>query len=301
MRLKPHETAGRMTPVQVPFRLVDVFADRPLSGNQLCVVPSPVEGLTEQTMQAVACEIGFSETTFVQDAGADRYFMRIFTPTLELPFAGHPTLGTAYVLANEGRIDSSAVQVVAGGEFPVTVDLSEGFARMQQLPPRFGPVLTDRSAVAEAVGLDAADLHSDLQPQVVSTGLPHLVVAVSGSEAVVAARPDESGLLALLDQTGAGGYYVFALEGDRAKARMFAAGVGVDEDPATGSAAGPLGAYLADRGALASGRLTISQGAEIGRPSTLVVEVERDGPTWRITVGGGVFVVGRGWFELELR
>src|SRR5437762_2534034 len=164
MQLKPHETAGRMAGVQVPFRLVDVFADRPLSGNQLCVVPGPVDGLTEQTMQAVAREIVFSETTFVTEAGGDRYSMRIFTPTTELPFAGHPTLGTAYVLASEGRIDSSAVQVVAGGEFPVTVDLAGGFACMQQLSPQFGPVLTDRSAVAAAVGLDAADLHSDLQP-----------------------------------------------------------------------------------------------------------------------------------------
>jgi trans-2,3-dihydro-3-hydroxyanthranilate isomerase len=162
-------------------------------------------------------------------------------------------------------------------------------------------VLTDRAATAAAVGLAADDLHADLQPQVVSTGLPHLVVAVSGAQTVAAARPDEPKLLALLDQTGAGGYYVFALEGDRAKARMFAAGVGVDEDPATGSAAGPLGAYLADRGAISSSRLTISQGVEIGRPSTLVVDVERDGPTWRITVGGGVFVVGQGRFDLDLR
>ena len=94
--------------MEIPFRLVDVFTDRALAGNQLCVVPEPVESLDTLLMQAIAREIGFSETTFVSEAAGDRYAMRIFTPGTELPFAGHPTLGTAFVLASEGRISSSA-------------------------------------------------------------------------------------------------------------------------------------------------------------------------------------------------
>src|SRR5207249_4240897 len=100
----------------------------------------------------------------------------------------------------------------------------------------------------------------------------------------------------LLDEVGADGFYLFALDGDRARARMFAPGV---EDPATGSAAGPLGAYLASKGLLSSGSLTISQGVELGRPSTLIVNVAVEDDGWTVTVGGGVFVVGRGWFEFE--
>jgi trans-2,3-dihydro-3-hydroxyanthranilate isomerase len=109
--------------VEIPFRIVDVFCERPLEGNQLCVVPDPV-GLDGATMQALAREIGFSETTFVTEASHDRYGMRIFTPGQELPFAGHPTIGTAFVLAAEGRITPPATQVVEAGEYPVSVDVA---------------------------------------------------------------------------------------------------------------------------------------------------------------------------------
>jgi len=111
--------------MDVPFRIVDVFTERPLAGNQLCVVPEPVE-LDDATMQALALEIGFSETTFVTEYGADCYAMRIFTPDQELPFAGHPTLGTAFVMVSEGRVTSPVVQVVQAGEIPVEVDVRRG-------------------------------------------------------------------------------------------------------------------------------------------------------------------------------
>src|SRR3954468_9890395 len=109
--------------MELSFRLVDVFTDRPLAGNQLCVVPDAPSGINASLMQAVAREIGFSETTYVSEAGGDRYAMRIFTPGLELPFAGHPTLGTAFVLVSEGRVTSPATQVVPAGEYAVEVDL----------------------------------------------------------------------------------------------------------------------------------------------------------------------------------
>jgi len=276
-----------------------VFAQRPLAGNQLCVVPEVLD-LPAQIMHALAREIGFSETTFVTDAGGDRYSMRIFTPGTELPFAGHPTLGTAFVMVSESRVSTPVIQSVAAGEFVVDVDVPSGFARMRQLAPVFGEERGDRrAAVAAAVRLDPGDLHPDLAPQVVSTGIEHFIVPCRDLGAVVRAQPDAAALSHLLQDVGAGGFYLFSMEGeDRATARMFAPDVGVTEDPATGSAAGPLGAYLAERGLLSSGDLTISQGAEVGRPSTLVVEVERDGETWRVLVGGGVFVVGYGRFDL---
>src|SRR5947208_9401793 len=124
--------------MRLGFRLVDVFAKRPLQGNQLCVVPEETS-MTDARMLAVAKEIGFSETTFVTSAGGDRYSMRIFTPGGELPFAGHPTLGTAFVLVSEGRITSPATQHVAAGEFAMEVDGAAGTARMRQRDPEFDP------------------------------------------------------------------------------------------------------------------------------------------------------------------
>ena len=144
--------------MRIPFRIVDVFTDRPLAGNQLCVIPDPVD-LQDDQMQAIAAEIGFSETTFVTSVGTARYGLRIFTPTGEMPFAGHPTLGTAFVMVSEGRVTSPVTQVVAAGEFALTVDVHAGTARIRQLSPRFGEPFDDaqRRALAEAVGLEDGD------------------------------------------------------------------------------------------------------------------------------------------------
>ena len=286
--------------MRVPFRLVDVFADRPLAGNQLCVVPDPGD-MDEATMMALAAEIGFSETTFVTAASGSRYSMRIFTPTHELPFAGHPTLGTAYVLAHDGRITTPAIQTVAAGEFSVEVSLDERFAAVQQLPPVFEKEVEDLRLVAEAAGLSPRDLHPEWKPQVVGTGLPYLIVPTLSESAVRYAVRNESVIGHLLNAVDASGYYLFAVgeTPGTAKARMFDHDLGIQEDAATGSAAGPLGAYLAARGAGGlPGQLAISQGEELGRPSTLHVRAEADGDSFRVTVGGGVYLVGEGAFEL---
>src|SRR4029450_13202554 len=148
--------AGTIAAMRIPFRLVDVFTDRPLAGNQLCVIPDPVE-LDDDSMQAIAAEIGFSETTFVTAAEGHRYSMRIFTPGKELPFAGHPTLGTAFVLAAEGYVQSPVTQSSPGGEMRVEVDVGAGFARMRQFPPRFGPFLDDRERGARAAMLTGGE------------------------------------------------------------------------------------------------------------------------------------------------
>jgi trans-2,3-dihydro-3-hydroxyanthranilate isomerase len=284
--------------VKVPFRLVDVFTPRPLAGNQLCVVPEPA-GLDDALMQALAQEIGFSETTFVTEAAGDRYAMRIFTPDAELPFAGHPTLGTAFVLVSEGRVASPTTQVVAAGEVPVEVDAGSGFAWMTQLPPTFGPPFEDRELVARAAGLAVEDLHPDLPVRTVSTGLPPLLAPVGDLETLLRARIDQPVVAELCERSGGEELYLFAIHEGGVTARFFGPTPAIVEDPATGSAAGPLGAYLAERGVAGMpGSVTILQGAQVGRPSELHVEVSPLGDSWRVRVGGGVHLVGEGTFRL---
>src|SRR6187455_3249726 len=133
--------------MHVPFRLVDVFAEAPFGGNQLCVVPEVPLGLDDETMQALALEIGFSETTFVTAVRPDGYDVRIFTPEDELPFAGHPTLGTAFVLARAGMTGSDLVQRCGAGDVPVRADVDAGRATMRQLPPTMGEEFPDREAI----------------------------------------------------------------------------------------------------------------------------------------------------------
>ncbi|HEV8622150.1 MAG TPA: PhzF family phenazine biosynthesis protein [Actinomycetota bacterium] len=283
---------------EVPFRLVDVFCERPLAGNQLCVVPEP-GSLDDAAMQSLAREIGFSETTFVTAYDDDRFSMRIFTPDAELPFAGHPTLGTAFVMVAEGRVRSPLTQVVAAGEFPVEVDLDRGFATMHQLPPTFGPEIDDLAEVAAGGGLTPADLHPDLPPRLVSTGLPHLLVPVRDEATLRRATRNDEALRALWKHHGPDCIYLFALTDQGATARLFDAGLGIGEDPATGSAAGPLGAYLAARGVGGMpGKLAIRQGDQVGRPSVLHVEVEPEGDSWSVRVSGGVVIVGGGSFRI---
>jgi len=284
--------------MRVPFRLVDVFCERPLAGNQLCVVPEPVD-IDDAMMQALAKEIGFSETTFVTEASGDRYAMRIFTPGQELPFAGHPTLGTAFVMVSEGRVTSPVTQVVKAGEMPVEVDTQGGFARMCQLPPIFGPPFEDRAAVAAAAGLTEDDLRPDLPIEAVSTGLPPLIVPVRDLGTLRRARRNGELVGEVVKRSGGEELYLFAETDDGVTARMFDWELGVGEDPATGSAAGPLGAYLAKHGlAGMPGTVQVRQGEQVGRPSVLEVEVEPDGDSWTITVGGGVAIVGCGEFEI---
>jgi trans-2,3-dihydro-3-hydroxyanthranilate isomerase len=284
--------------VNVPFRLVDVFTSRPLSGNQLCVVPEPID-VDEETMRALAKEIGFSETTFVTEAAGDRYAMRIFTPGQELPFAGHPTLGTAFVLVSEGRVTTPATQVIAAGEIPVEVEVEANTAWMTQLPAEFGPIFPDRDLIASAIGLTTAELDPGRPVQTVSTGLPTTIVPVRDLETIRRARRNEHLVGEAVAASGGRDLYLFAPTAEGVTARMFDSEFGIGEDPATGSAAGPLGAYLAEYGDLReTASISIRQGEHVERPSELHVEVDREGDAWRVRVGGGVHVVGRGAFEL---
>jgi trans-2,3-dihydro-3-hydroxyanthranilate isomerase len=274
---------------------LDVFAERPLTGNALAVVDR-ADDVGDEAMLAFAKEMDLSETTFVQSADADGadYRNRIFTVATELPFAGHPSLGTAVAVARwRGLDEASFVQQTGAGLQPIEVrSEGEGWrAEMVQNEPEFGTEL-DPEPLMHAAGLNPAEAHQDLAPQVVSTGLPTAVVPLSEPDSLERVQVDYAAIDAALEgvEPRAGEtpnfYLVWAdLDAGEARARMFATVVPGGEDPATGAAAGPLGAYLAERAGLE--RVRIRQGEEMGRPSVLEVEIV-DG---RPRVGGGVIPV----------
>jgi trans-2,3-dihydro-3-hydroxyanthranilate isomerase len=269
---------------------LDVFAEGPLAGNGLAVVDDADE-VSDETMLALAKETGLSETTFVQSTdteGAD-YRNRIWDQHEELPFAGHPSLGTAVAVARWRGLDqASFVQETGAGLQPIEVAKENGSwrASMLQNEAEFGPEL-ERDAVMAAVGLRAEDAHPDLPPQVVSTGMPHVMAPVADHGALGRALPDYSAIYELAEPLGSIVIYLAWCELDRGdvRARSFTRTVEMGEDPATGSAAGPLGAYLFER--TGCERLSIRQGEEMGRPSLLEVEMV-DG---RPRVAGGVIPV----------
>jgi trans-2,3-dihydro-3-hydroxyanthranilate isomerase len=274
---------------------VDVFSDAPLSGNQLAVVHD-ADGIPDDVQGAFAQETNLSETTFVQrptQDGAD-YRNRIWMPRRELPFAGHPSLGTAVAVALvRGEDEASYVQQTPAGLQRLDVRRSGnvGYASVLQEPAVFGDVL-DPARVLATVGLDAALAIGDAVPfQMVSTGFDHLMAPISDPEALAGLRVDAGALVALLDEVGSGVVYLAALDGERAHVRGFFAQDGmIREDPGTGSAAGPLMAHLHARRGLR--RLTVTQGVEMRRPCRIDCSVEGD----RVRVGGDVVVV----FEAQI-
>lgn len=286
--------------MRVRFRIVDVFTESPFAGNQLCVVPDAPAELTGEQMQTLAREIGFSETTFATVTGPDAYRMRIFTPLAELPFAGHPTLGTAFTLVAEGRVAPRVRQTTAAGEIPLEIDVDVGDGWMRQFTPEFGPEFADRELVARAAGLSIGQLHPDLPAQTISTGLPPLLVPVRDDEALRAAVRDDAASAEAVRLAGAECLYLFAIRGDGdVRARMFDVAFSIGEDPATGSAAGPLGAYLAAQGlAGMPGVCVVAQGEQVGRPSFIRLDVRPDGDAWEVRVGGGVRIVAEGSFDV---
>ena len=286
--------------MDVGFRLVDAFAKAPFEGNRLCVVPETPAGLTTEQMAMIALEINFAETTFVTESRPEGYRMRIFTPDSELPFAGHPTIGTAFTLASEGRTSVTPIQTTTIGDVPVEVDLARGFVWMTQRPPEIGREFDDRSLVAEASGLVPDELAPSLPMQVISTGLGPLIVPVRDETALRRAERIESACRRATERSGGECLYLFAVRGDGdVMARMFDATLGVGEDPATGGAVGPLGVYLASRGlAGMPGDAVVAQGELVGRPSFLHLDVREEAGEWTVRVGGGVRIVGEGSFRL---
>jgi len=274
------------------FAIVDVFTDRPLAGNQLAVFID-ARAIDAATMQALALEVGFSETTFVlppESGGHAR--VRIFNPLHEMAFAGHPVLGTAFVLGASLQLGAIVLETGAG---LVEVALERDdtgrivFGRMVQPVPAVRPVERAEELLA-AVGAPRSELPVELY----DNGATHIFVTLESEDAVAALPRPDAAAIASFAVTGVN---VVAGSGDRWKARMFWPS---GEDPATGSAAGPLACHLARHEVVEWGtEIVISQGAEVGRPSTLYARADgRDGEILRVTCGGRAVVVARGEFRL---
>jgi len=272
-----------------PYVIVDVFTDTPLEGNPLAVF-TDARDVPSERMQQIAREMNLSETVFVLPAEDDADArIRIFTPSSELPFAGHPTLGAALVLGEPTRKDTIRLETGAG-VIPVELEREDGqivSGRMRQPVPSWAPYERADELLA-ALGVDS----SQLPVEAYRNGPRHVYVALETEQAVAALAPDLGALAGLPDL----GVNCFAGSGTRWKTRMFAPAYGVAEDPATGSAAGPLAVHLARHGRIPFGQeIEIRQGAEIGRPSTLYARVEGEGDQIdKVEVAGSAVVVARG-------
>lgn len=310
-----HPPQPKQAPMAHRFLLVDVFSDRPFGGNQLAVFPD-ARSLDESLLQPIARELCLTETVFVypsthRDCAAR---IRIFTPDAEVPFAGHPVVGTAFVLDREGMLPQGCDELclqLEGGKVPVLLQRGERGnvrqATMVQQRPVFLGEFARPDAVAAALGLHPDDLAiTGLPCEVVSTGLPFHIVPVGTLEAMgrISLQPDK---LAVIEKLlGFRDLFVFSFEtvdeSAHVHCRMFAPGFGIPEDPATGSASGALGAYLVKNRVLPAReehRITSEQGLEMGRPSRLEIEVDvAGGKITDVRVGGAAVIIGEGRLEL---
>lgn len=292
---------------KLPFHLVDVFTERMFGGNQLAVYTDG-RGVSDAEMQQIAREMNLSETTFVlppADAAND-FRVRIFTTTSELPMAGHPTVGTAFILKRAGLIAGASTKFEEGvGVIPVALHPS-GLIEMTQLLPKYGPVFEDRATVAEMLSILPEEITEGLPIEVISCGVPFLFVPLRSLDALRRVRPR----LDVWDRALAGfvaqEVFVFTREvehaGSTTHGRMFAPSLGIVEDPATGGASGPLGCYLIRHGLVPRGsrvEVLSEQGFEIGRPSYIHITVDmRADQITSVRVGGRCHWVGEGHIEL---
>ena len=304
-------SAGEATRRRFSFHTADVFTTVPLAGNPLAVFPD-AKGLTAAEMQAIAGEMGLSETVFVFPPGDSRNTrkVRIFTPRMELPFAGHPTLGTAHVLVATARIpaagDSLTLTLEEGvGPVRIYLRVRDGVPIFAQLEvaslPEPGPPPPDVAIAARLLSLEPSDLaHPPRHAETWSAGLPFLFVELQGRESLKRARLNHEVWTRHVADSGTPHVYLFTLAGASGcdvQARMFAPAMGIDEDPATGAAVSALAGLLAARDPRATAALkwTVRQGLEMGRPSTLHVEADKkDGELTAVRVGGESVLVSEG-------
>jgi trans-2,3-dihydro-3-hydroxyanthranilate isomerase len=287
------------------FYIADVFAEKKYAGNQLAVIRN-AKGLSDQEMQQIAREMNFSETTFIlsdekQDNG---YNVRIFTPEREVPFAGHPTIGTAFVIQKE--IEKEQVKHIIlnlkVGQIMVSMNYNgaqSDILWMRQIQPTFGWVL-DISTMSQVLNIKEYEFDDRYPIQEVSTGLPFIIVPIKNLETIKKTKLAVDKYFNLLDHTQSKAMLLFSPEtyqkGNDLNVRVFADYYGVPEDPATGSANGCLAAYLVNYKYFGSEKINIrvEQGHEIGRPSLLFLNAEKTNDKFEINVGGKVVMVAKG-------
>jgi trans-2,3-dihydro-3-hydroxyanthranilate isomerase len=287
------------------YHHVDVFTTDPFGGNQLAVF-TDARGLDTETMQRIAREMNFAETTFVlppQNADND-FHVRIFTPTIEMPMAGHPTIGTAFALRHTRQFNGDALTFEEGvGPVPLRIEERDPgglFITMQQPLPTFGPIFDQYNQLADLLGLDTAAFPKDYPVQVVTCGVPFLMVPVRDVDAVKRLQLRADLWALVFGSAWPDGIYVFSVERysttATARTRMFSVEFGIWEDAATGSAAGPLGCYMVHYGLAKSGEaLRFEQGYEMGRPAQLHVTVQQDSyGISQVEVGGFSVYMGSG-------
>jgi len=289
---------------QLKFYIVDVFAEEKYTGNQLAVFRDAAD-VSGDLMQKIAREMHFSETTFIlsdkeRDGGYD---VRIFTPEAELPFAGHPTLGTAFVIQQEilkTKVDKIFLNLEVG-QIPVTFEFSGDkvdILWMKQKSPKFGQSY-DREQIANLIGIESSAIDERFPVQEVSTGFFSLIVPLKSLDAVKKARINRDLYDVFVDRGGAPGILVFAPEtynkDNHLNIRFFADALGVPEDPATGSANGCLGGYLVKNRYFGTTKIDIQneQGIEINRPSLIHIKAEDTEDSIEINVGGFVIPVAK--------
>ena len=285
----------------------DVFTDKPLAGNQLAVF-TETTGLTAAEMQAMTRETKFSECTFVQPAeapGTD-VRLRIFGPANEMQFAGHPVIGSTFALADDGVIKAGAKEFTFGlGIGPTLVELEwQGdrlqFAWMTQQKPVFGPTLNAPAALAGALGIDPSAFRPGVLPQEVNCGSPFFMVPLVSRAAVDQAVVDIRAAAAMFEaaKITRRGLFIFSTEPGADGATAYSRMIGANEDPATGSASGPLGCYLVKHGLVPpdkAGAIVSSQGVKMGRPSRIHIKIDlAGGEISRVRVGGTSVLVGEG-------
>lgn len=289
----------------IPYYIVDVFGEKRYAGNQLAVFRHTAD-LPQDLLQTIAKEINFAETTFIEsdERVNGGYNVRIFTPDTEVPFAGHPTLGTAYIIQRE--IERGLEQDTGGtitlnlgvGQIPVTA-AGQHELWMKQKPPQFGRTV-DPAVIAEILGIDAGELEPDFPVQEVSTGLASIIVPLRSLEAVHACRINHAAFEAFLANSFRANILVFCKETVQADhdlhVRVFCEDSGFPEDAATGSANGNLAGYLLKYNYLGGSELQyrVEQGYKIGRPSLIQVKASLKDSSYDINVGGQVHPVARG-------
>ncbi|MCK4931089.1 MAG: PhzF family phenazine biosynthesis protein [Candidatus Aminicenantes bacterium] len=289
------------------FTIVDVFAEKKYAGNQLAVFRDAGD-LSDEEMQLFTKEMNYSETTFILSDKKRKggYDVRIFTPAEEIPFAGHPTLGTAFVIQQE-IIRKPIEKVILNlriGQIPVALSFSKGEVDdlwMEQKQPEFGPEL-DKAIIAKALSIEETDIHDKFPVQEVSTGLPFMIVPLKTLEAVKKARINRDVFFGLIADTEAKAPLIFCPETYNPKndlnCRVFVDYYDIPEDPATGSANGCLAGYLVRHRYFGENRINVrvEQGYEIGRPSLLYLKAEENADAIDVFVGGKVFNIAKGEF-----